>query len=180
MSLVLAGLLLLPTPLVAETLRVKSQTPVWYGPDRVTKVMGSLDAGTVVESLAHTEAWWRVPMPDGRAGWIPATAIEVVVRPQPNQAKESSHGQEPARAEKPAQAKETAQSQEPAEGLETAQQEEAAPGQKPAEEEPGQQEEAAQGEEPAAGEEPAQKEEAAQGQEPAEEEPAQKEEAAQG
>ena len=51
-SLVLAGLLLLPTTLVAETLRVKERTPVWYGPDRATKVMGSLDAGTVVVGAA--------------------------------------------------------------------------------------------------------------------------------
>lgn len=81
--LLLLFVLLLPTELAAETLRVKSRTRVWYGPGQVTRVIGSLPAGKVLESLGRSGEWWKVQLPDGEVGFIPAAVVEVVASAEP-------------------------------------------------------------------------------------------------
>ncbi len=66
------------TAAFAETLRLKSNAKVRYGPSDVTRVIGALKAGTTLESLGRTGDWYKVALPDGEPGYVHVSRVEVL------------------------------------------------------------------------------------------------------
>ena len=72
------ALAFLPATSLAETLRVKSKAAVRYGPSYVTRVVGSVRGGSIVESSKRDGEWYKITLPDGETGYVHASAVEII------------------------------------------------------------------------------------------------------